>query len=86
MCCMRAALLVAAWLLALGCARKPDAPAARGEVCRTQDDCNRKPDGGVLRCGVLRVCVAGRCEAARDAGTPGSRVVACMADAGSGDD
>jgi hypothetical protein len=78
---MRAALLVASVLLAAGCARKPDAPVARGEGCRTQDDCNQAADGGVRRCGVLRLCVAGRCEAARDGGTRGSRVVACTADA-----
>jgi hypothetical protein len=83
MCCVRAGLLLAAALLALGCARKPDAPVAHGEVCRSQDDCNREADGGVQRCGVLRLCVAGHCEAASDAGTHGSRVVACTADAGS---
>jgi hypothetical protein len=79
---MRAALLVASCLLAAGCARKPEAPVARGEVCRMQDDCNRFADGAVRRCGVLRLCVAGRCEAARDGGTRGSRVVACATDAG----
>lgn len=76
---MRGVLIMAACLLAPACAPPPDAPAARGKVCRTQDDCNRDADGGVRRCGVLRVCVADRCEAALDAG---SRVVPCSQDAG----
>jgi hypothetical protein len=81
---MRVALaVVVASLLVAACARKPYAPGARGEVCAKQDDCNRDADGGVRRCGALRLCVAGRCEAASDAGTSGSRVVACAADASS---
>jgi hypothetical protein len=80
---MRAVLIVVSCLFVAACARKPDAPGARGDACRTQDDCNRDADGGVRRCGVLRLCVAGHCEAALDAGAPGSRVVACKQDAGS---
>lgn len=79
---MRGVLIAACCLLALACARRPEAPEARGEVCRTQDDCNADTDGGVRRCGVLRLCVAGHCEAALDAGARGSRVVACTQDAG----
>jgi hypothetical protein len=78
-----ALVVVVGFWVAAACARKPDAPAARGDVCATQDDCNRDADGGVRRCGALRLCVAGHCEAARDAGPSGSRVVACAADAGS---
>jgi hypothetical protein len=73
---MRWLVLLLGGCLALGCAKAPDAPARKGAACRSNDDCNRS-NGAVVRCGGLRLCVAGRCEVEPDGGAAHSLPVAC---------
>lgn len=66
-------LLLGLLLCAAGCPRQLDVPEPPDGVQR----CSRMEDCNVARCGVLRACVGGLCEAV-DAGTV---VVPCL-DAG----
>jgi hypothetical protein len=77
---MRWMVLLLGCCLVFGCARAPEAPARRGAACKSNDDCNRS-NGAPLRCGELRLCVAGRCEVEPDGGAAHSLPIACR-DAG----
>jgi hypothetical protein len=68
-------------LLTCSCARAPQAPSAKGRLCKSSDDCNRSADGSLARCGQLQLCVSGRCEISPDGGAVGSRLVVCAGDA-----
>ena len=60
------------------CAASRPEPDPVGATCDASADCvgAREPTG---QCVFVRACVAGRCEAVDDAGTPASRVVSCGA-------
>lgn len=71
------------FLFACACARAPAALPAMGRTCASNHDCNQLSDGGTLRCGRLRLCVAGRCEISTDGGAARSWLVICD-DSGTG--
>jgi hypothetical protein len=70
-------LIVLAAIALVGCAQRLAPPDAAGEACDEDTDCNRADGGAVVTCGVLRACIAGRCERTPLDGGAGSWIVAC---------
>ena len=62
-------------LLVFGCARGLDTAERAGQACEADADCNPRQADADVSCGWLKLCVAGRCEVASDAG--GSQLVVC---------
>ena len=72
----RHVLFVVGLPLLQSCAASRAEPNPIGAACDASADCIVEGEAAG-QCGFVRACIAGRCEAIDDAGTPASRIVSC---------
>lgn len=75
---MRQAVVLLLLLASCAADRTDDGGDPPGQSCESDVDCNREDGGATRSCGLLRLCIVGRCE--RIAGT---QVKPCPAGSGS---